>query len=137
MNLYRPLTRSPIGDMFYKSNNGATMPNFSGNGQRITPPRRKEYTRPTLVRGPVLARVTSEDTSVSGATCWIARAAFGEADIRWMIFRTWLLEDAPAWLRTVYLRHGETIGASLVGHEGARRLVRAAMMPAVRRKLSS
>jgi len=34
----------------------------------------------------------------SGAAhCGIARAAFGEADIRWMIFRAWLVDDAPAW----------------------------------------
>jgi len=111
--------------------------NSSVNSHRLTTPRRKDYTPPTLVKGPVLARVTSEDTATSAVknVCWIARAAFGEADIRWMIFRSWLLEDAPAWFRTAYLHSGESIGAWLAGREDVRRLVRALMMPAIRRKL--
>ena len=60
--------------------------------------------------------------------------AFGAVDIRWMIFRELLLEDAPTWLRAVYLRYGETFGAWLAGHPRARAIVRTAMMPAVRRR---
>jgi hypothetical protein len=73
---------------------------------------------------------------VSNASdCWVARAAFGEADIRWMIFRAWLLEDAPAWFRRLYIRYGEAVGTWLAPREGARGIVRALMMPAVNRKL--
>jgi hypothetical protein len=73
---------------------------------------------------------------VSGvARCWVARAAFGETDIRWMIFRAWLLEDAPVWFRRLYIRYGETVGAWLAGRAGARSAVRALMMPAITRKL--
>ena len=76
--------------------------------QVVTP---KAYTKPTLVKGAVLSAVTALKT-VSGAQrkaplCWVARAAFGETDIRWMIFRAWLIDDAPAWFRSLYLRHGE------------------------------
>ena len=97
----------------------------------------KPYQKPTLVKGPVLTNVTA-DTLVSGGPapeCWVARAAFGESDIRWMIFREWLLEDAPLWFRHLYIRHGEFIGAWLTGHERARRVVRTLMMPAINRKL--
>jgi hypothetical protein len=38
--------------------------------------------------------------------CWVARAAYGEDNPRWVLFRAWLLEDSPRWLRTLYLRHG-------------------------------
>src|SRR5262245_36948121 len=89
--------------------------------------RRKNYARPTLIKGPVLASVTAQappPTPIS-LPCWVARAAFGEADIRWMIFRAWLLEDAPAWFRAVYLRHGEAIGSWLAIHPRARAVVRA------------
>ena len=95
----------------------------------------KPYVKPTLVKGPVLSSVTAAaKTSLGPPTCWVARAAFGVADIRWMIFRAWLLEDAPAWFRALYLRHGEMVGAWLASRTGPRRVVRVLMMPAVQRK---
>ena len=100
---------------------------------------RKAYQKPTLARVAVLSAITAmPDGSISGVpsdTCWVARAAFGEADIRWMIFRAWLLDDAPAWFRRLYIRHGEAIGNWLADRESARLVVRAAMMPAINRKL--
>jgi len=97
---------------------------------------RKAYRKPTLVKAGKLSAVVAEDSSISGAArCWIARAAFGEADIRWMIFRAWLVDDAPAWFRSLYIRYGEVIGAWLAGRDSARRVVRAMMAPAINRKL--
>jgi hypothetical protein len=98
----------------------------------------KPYTKPTLVKGAVLSAVTANLTRVSGTpppTCWVARAAFGETDVRWMIFRAWLFDDAPAWFRGLYIRHGEMVGAWLSRRDGARRVVRAAMMLAINRKV--
>jgi hypothetical protein len=96
----------------------------------------KTYQKPVLVKGPVLSSVTA-GTTTSGvlSDCWVARAAFGEMDVRWLIFRAWLLEDAPVWFRRLYIRHGESIGAWLAGRTSARRVVRTLMMPAVNRKL--
>jgi hypothetical protein len=99
----------------------------------------KPYTKPTLVKGAVLSAVTAQSPvsgRISGDTeCWVARAAFGETDIRWMIFRAWLLDDAPAWFRSLYIRHGELVGAWLSRRDGARRVVRAAMMFAINHKV--
>lgn len=39
--------------------------------------------------------------------CWVARAAYGENDPRWKIFRVWLLVQAPEWFYKLYERHGE------------------------------
>jgi hypothetical protein len=98
---------------------------------------RNVYRKPTLVKAGALSALTASDSSISAErqACWVARAAFGEADIRWMIFRYWLLEDAPAWFRSLYLRYGEAIGAWLAGRDGTRAAVRALMMPAIKRKL--
>jgi hypothetical protein len=100
----------------------------------------KTYEKPILVKGPVLTEIAATVKNVTlfrpaEAVCWVARAAFGESDIRWMIFRGWLLDDAPAWFRALYLRHGETVGAWLTGRDGAREVVRRMMAPAIRRKL--
>jgi hypothetical protein len=102
---------------------------------RVVAPR--PYDNPTLVKGPVLTNVTAIKTvsGVAPTVCWVARAAFGESDIRWLIFRDWLLEDAPRWFRRLYIRHGESVGAWVAVSAGARRIVRALMMPAVNRKL--
>ena len=100
----------------------------------------KTYQKPRLIKGPVLTNVTANKSvsgSIPGDSCWVARAAFGEADVRWMIFQAWLLEDAPHWFRRRYLRHGESIGAWLTDRDGARRIVRSLMMPAVERKSRS
>jgi hypothetical protein len=97
--------------------------------------RRKPYSQPTLVNGPTLALVTA-DVAVSLPTlCWVARAAFGETDLRWMIFRAWLIENGPAWFRRLYIQYGETVGAWLRVRPRGRALVRAMMMPAIRSKV--
>lgn len=100
----------------------------------------KPYRKPALMKGPVLTGITaapavSGGIPSDGVTCWVARAAFGEADLRWMIFRAWLLDDAPRWLLQGYLSHGEWLGARVARSDLARNLVRRLMMPAVRRKL--
>lgn len=112
----------------------------SSSQQDLHPAKRKAYQKPTLVKGPLLMKVTAvTPVTVSGnpipAPCWVARAAFGEADFRWMIFRAWLMESAPGWFRSLYLRHGESVGAWLAGRDRTRAVVRAMMMTAVRRKL--
>jgi hypothetical protein len=92
------------------------------------------YTPPTLRRGPMLTAIAAA-TSKKKTICWIARAAFGEDDIRWMVFREWLLADAPGWFRGTYVRHGERIGAWISDKPRIRALVRRAMGVAIRRKL--
>jgi hypothetical protein len=95
----------------------------------------KPYQKPTLAKGPLLATVTAEPpVSATKTICWVARAAFGATDIRWMIFRAWLIEDAPAWFRRLYIRHGEAFGGWLGARPRARGAVRRLMMPAIRRK---
>ena len=106
------------------------------NGSTSQAAARKAYQKPTLTKAAALSTVTAATSSASDSNnCWVARAAFGEADIRWMIFRAWLFDDAPAWFRRLYMRYGESIGNWLAGRESARLLVRALMVPAVNRKL--
>jgi hypothetical protein len=108
---------------------------------RLRAAKPRPYLKPDLVKGPVLTKVTAMPAAVSGGVstdnseCWVARAAFGETDIRWMIFRSWLLDDAPLWFRRLYIRNGEAVGGWLAGREIERRIVRALMMKAVNGKL--
>lgn len=39
--------------------------------------------------------------------CWVAREVYGVGNYDWVIFRDWLLNDAPKWLRSLYIKYGE------------------------------
>tara|TARA_B110000091_G_scaffold187335_1_gene208482 strand:+ start:400 stop:1494 length:1095 start_codon:yes stop_codon:yes gene_type:complete len=41
------------------------------------------------------------------AICWVAREVYGPADPTWLLFREWLLERGPSWLRKLYISKGE------------------------------
>jgi polysaccharide biosynthesis/export protein len=43
--------------------------------------------------------------------CWVAREVYGAENPQWLLFRAWLLTEAPAWLREAYLAHGEQFAA--------------------------
>jgi polysaccharide export outer membrane protein len=46
-----------------------------------------------------------------GGACWVAREVYGPANPQWLLFRAWLLTEAPDWLRETYLAHGEDFAA--------------------------
>jgi hypothetical protein len=85
----------------------------------------KMYQLPTLVKAGVLSTVTAQSPTVSGGSAIQSDGSF----------RAWLIDDAPAWFRGLYIRHSELVGAWLSGQERARRAVRAAMMLAINRKV--
>ncbi len=39
--------------------------------------------------------------------CWVAREVYGADNPQWLVFRDWMLNSAPAWLRGLYGRYGE------------------------------
>ena len=39
--------------------------------------------------------------------CWVAREVYGIENPKWIMFRTWLLNDAPSWFRNLYIKYGE------------------------------
>ena len=43
--------------------------------------------------------------------CWVAREVYGDQNPKWLLFRAWLLTEAPTWLRDVYAAHGEEFAA--------------------------
>jgi len=58
------------------------------------------------------------------AGCWVAQEVFGKESLLWRIFASWLLHDAPAWFRWLYLRHGQRAAAWLHDKPRAKALVR-------------
>ena len=70
--------------------------------------------------------------------CWVARAVYGEENPRWLLFRDWLLADAPAWFRGLYLRHGEHVARWIAPHAAVKSIIRLWMDSVIdRRPLAS
>jgi len=66
--------------------------------------------------------------------CWVARAVHGENNPRWLLFRDWLLEEAPAWLRHIYLRYGEGCARRIQPHPFMKSVIRWSMDLVIERK---
>jgi hypothetical protein len=59
-----------------------------------------------------------------GGICWVAREVYGDRDPRWLLFRGWLLTDAPDWLRRLYISEGRSFAAWLHDKPAAKAAVR-------------
>lgn len=57
--------------------------------------------------------------------CWVARKVYGNGNPRWLEFRSWLLNEAPADLRDLYLTHGSRIADRM--SDGAKARIRVLM----------
>ena len=62
--------------------------------------------------------------SIAGMFCWVARECFGEDDPRWLLFRQWMLEDAPVWFRNLYGKYGPYVAKWLADKPVIKGLVR-------------
>jgi hypothetical protein len=71
--------------------------------------------------------------TTAAIACWVARAAFGEEDNRWKIFRHWLMNKAPKNLRALYLTRGRAFAPAVRKYAPLRTLVRFLMNLAVER----
>lgn len=45
------------------------------------------------------------------AACWVAREVYGKDSGEWLVFRHWVLNEAPDWFRDLYLEEGERFAA--------------------------
>jgi hypothetical protein len=83
--------------------------------------------RQTLGPMDVISRIGG--TAAQGATayallCWVARAVYGVENPRWLMFRAWLLEDAPKWMVRLYIRHGAAFAEWLEGRDTLKAMIR-------------
>jgi hypothetical protein len=61
------------------------------------------------------------------AICWVAREVYGEDRAEWMVFRQWLLTEAPEWLLNLYIEEGERFAAFISDKPFLKFVVRKAM----------
>lgn len=56
--------------------------------------------------------------------CWVAREVYGVQNPKWIMFRTWLLNDAPSWFRNLYIKHGERFAKFISNKPVLKRIIR-------------
>lgn len=56
--------------------------------------------------------------------CWVAREVYGNNNPEWMIFREWMVEEAPSWLLQIYIKYGEKIAKFIRNKPVLKRLIK-------------
>ena len=59
--------------------------------------------------------------------CWVAREIYGKDNPEWTIFRAWLFNEAPEWLRDLYLEEGERFAGFISDKPILKSIVKMAM----------
>lgn len=62
-----------------------------------------------------------------GLMCWVAREVYGVDNPKWMLFRNWLLTEAPVWFRELYEQNGERFALWISNKPLIKRMIRAWM----------
>lgn len=146
-----PATRTGINPAGVTSNR-TTMPNFGlQNFTGITAPgaasaqqlgqgmlgnifgtdanRQKVYT--AFMEGKGIGQGTASAIGtaamVAGAFCWVAREVYGEDNPKWKVFRKWIMFEAPAWLKDLYITAGPSFAAFIKTKPTLKSIVRKLM----------
>ena len=59
--------------------------------------------------------------------CWVAREVYGIHNIRWVMFRQWMLFASPFWFRAIYLKFGERFANYISNKPRLKKKIRAWM----------
>jgi hypothetical protein len=65
--------------------------------------------------------------------CWVAREVYGQHNPMWLLFRGWLLDEAPSWFRNLYIKHGERFAAFIRNKPFIKKLIGKWMTSIVRK----
>ena len=64
--------------------------------------------------GGIIGGALSAAGQIGGAAvlaCWVAREVYGKDSAEWLVFRHWVLNEAPDWFRDLYMEEGERFAA--------------------------
>lgn len=59
--------------------------------------------------------------------CWVAREVYGINDVRWLVFREWMLNESPRWFRHLYLTYGERFAEWIKDKPAIKSVIRSLM----------
>jgi hypothetical protein len=71
------------------------------------------------------------------ATCWVAREVYGEDNPMWLVFRYYVINDAPKWFHNLYRNYGERFAKFISDKPILKRIIRGLMNLAIRRNYAN
>ena len=71
-----------------------------------------------------LGGLLSGGAKIASFLCWVAREVYGPDSYRWLIFRGWLINDAPTPLLKAYEKHGERFANFIKDKPRVKRIVK-------------
>lgn len=91
--------------------------------------RLKQYQLDQASSSDMMGNLISAGGTIGAAAmkCWVAREVFGMNSLDWVRFRVWLMDEAPARLRSLYLTHGEKLASEIANDADAKAEIRAGM----------
>jgi hypothetical protein len=69
--------------------------------------------------------------------CWVAREVYGQNNIKWQLFRSWMLNQSPKWFLELYLKHGESTANFLKNKTTLKNIIRIWMDYIISNKLKA
>jgi len=87
------------------------------------------YSTANQARSALLGAIFGAAGQVGGAaaSCWVAREVYGHDNYKWLMFRDWMLNRAPALFRKAYLKFGERFAAFIKDKPRVKNFIRAWM----------
>jgi hypothetical protein len=58
------------------------------------------------------------------AMCWVAREVYGEQNPEWLLFRDWVMYDAPEWFAELYCQFGERVAKFISNKPAIKAVIR-------------
>ena len=65
--------------------------------------------------------------------CWVAREVYGPENTDWLVFRDWMLNKAPNWLRNLYGKYGESFASYISNKPKLKKVIKFAMNKVVKK----
>jgi hypothetical protein len=65
--------------------------------------------------------------------CWVAREVYGPENTDWLVFRDWMLNKAPNWLRNLYGKYGESFASYISNKPRLKKVIKFAMNKVVKK----
>jgi len=77
--------------------------------------------------------VASNVAGLGSLFCWVAREIYGDENVRWVLFRDWMLNNSPRWFRKLYMNYGPAFAKWLRNKPRVKNAIRKMMDAAIQR----
>ena len=84
-------------------------------------------------RGVRAGRARRPAAGLGSLFCWVAREVYGDENVRWVLFRDWMLNNSPRWFRKLYMDYGPAFAKWLRNKPRVKNVIRKMMDAAIQR----